>query len=208
MQVEHRTTLAQDFVLSTYLDHLGRMAPFNAGLDFGVSGAVLLELVMERCIQLRDGHLVARDSMPTGSYALDDTLARIRGSAAAHSCEWWVKDRSVATRKMVLSELTDAGILGPVNRRHPLPLVPHRRLVFLHPEARRAAVDRIAGAVDASGQSASLAALAAACGMIEADQTGDPRAGTAASDELTAIRTEILAAVRTAVRLTSLLSWT
>src|SRR5436305_1456632 len=100
------------------------MAPFNAGLDFGVSGAVLLELAMERCIELQGAYLIARDPIPLGSHALDDTLARIEGSSATHSCEWWVKNRSIATRRMVLAELTRAGILAPVSRRHTLPLVP------------------------------------------------------------------------------------
>ncbi|WP_217238053.1 GPP34 family phosphoprotein [Streptomyces sp. AC555_RSS877] len=164
MKTDATSSLCGDFMLAVYLDGQGRVPGYAAGLGFGLSGAMLMELALDGAIDTVDGHLVAVHGARPHDRALGEALVRIRSSRKPRTASEWVGVLSVGAHRTLSAGLIAEGVLVRTPGRLPLPAGWARRYHVLCEERRDAAVRSLGGAADPSKRSVALAALASACG--------------------------------------------
>ncbi|MDT0571843.1 GPP34 family phosphoprotein [Streptomyces sp. DSM 3412] len=203
------TTLAGEFMLAVYLDGQGRVPSYRTGLDFGLSGAMLMELALDGCIDTVDGHLVAARAARAARAAqprdrvLGEVLARIQSSRRPRTASQWVRILSAGAHKRLAAGLITDGLLVRRPRRLPLPTDSARRYDVLCGERRGAVVRSPRSGAD--DRSVALTALATACAVTSGDQDGGEC--EAAVRSLGPACAEILAAVAACVWPVALCSW-
>jgi hypothetical protein len=85
-------TLAEDLLLLALDDDNGTVSWQRANaLQYGLGGALLMDLALLERIDSVDGQIVPVDQSPTGDEALDTALETIRASASSHDPKHWVK---------------------------------------------------------------------------------------------------------------------
>ncbi|MFF6881393.1 GPP34 family phosphoprotein [Streptomyces sp. NPDC012474] len=203
MRAGSTTSLAGDFMLAVYLDEQGRVPSHRTGLDFGLSGAMLMELALDDLIHAVDGHLVAVQGAQSRDRVLGEVLGQIQSSRKVRTASHWVRILSGGAHKRLAAGLITDGVLVRTPRRLPLPTDSTRRYDVLCEEQRGSAVRSLCSGADE--RSAALAALATACGVTSGDQDGNEY-GTVGRSLPTACA-QILAAVAACVLPVALCSW-
>ncbi|MDX3580646.1 GPP34 family phosphoprotein [Streptomyces europaeiscabiei] len=203
MKAGSTTSLAGDFMLAVYLDGQGRVPSYRTGLDFGLSGAMLMELAMGGLIHTVDGHIVAVHAAQPPDRVLGEVLARIESSRRLRTPAQWVRTLSGGAHKRLAAGLITDGVLVRLPRRLPLPTDSGRRYDVLSGERQGAAVRSPRSGAD--DRSVALTALATACGATSADQDGSEYGAMVRS--LSPACAQILAAVAACVWHAGLCSW-
>ncbi|MEV0939067.1 GPP34 family phosphoprotein [Micromonospora wenchangensis] len=103
-------TLADELVLLAY-DDTGVNRLGRPHLDYGLSGAVLLELALAGRVEVADDRLVVTDPTPVGHLVLDDALARVADDGKRRRPKDWISRLAKGLPDRVLSGLVDAGVL-------------------------------------------------------------------------------------------------
>jgi Golgi phosphoprotein 3 (GPP34) len=103
-------TLAEDLFLLATDAATGRPLVDTTHLDLGLGGALLLDLVLQQRIELRDFHVTVTDSQPTGEPLLDPALSEI-AAAKPHEPGHWVRHLAHGLRHAVKDRLIEAGVL-------------------------------------------------------------------------------------------------
>lgn len=163
-------TLAHELALLGYDDagvnRLGRPA-----LDYGLAGALLLELALAGRIEVADGRLVVTDPTPVGQRQLDDALARIGADGKRRPPKDWIGRLAKDLPEQVLDGLVTAGVLHRESDRV-LWIFPRTRYpspAGAEPEVEARARQRMVAAVAANGpvdgRTAALIGLAKAVGL-------------------------------------------
>ncbi|KOX14797.1 GOLPH3/VPS74 family protein [Micromonospora profundi] len=102
--------LTDELVLLAYDDdganRLGR-----PHLDYGLAGAVLLELALAGRVEVTDKHLVVTDPAPTGVPLLDDALAMLAAAGRPRKPKNWIGKLAKGLPERVLDGLVDTGVL-------------------------------------------------------------------------------------------------
>ena len=109
-------TLAEELVLLAYADD-GTPNPDSSALDYGLAGAVLVELAAAGRIGPADGKVRIADPAPTGHPALDHGLTRITGYGRPATPGELVDAIRGGLRDIVLDALVARGILRRAHRR-------------------------------------------------------------------------------------------
>jgi hypothetical protein len=203
MKAGSTTSLAGDFMLAVYLDGQGRVPSYRTGLDFGLSGAMLMELALDGLIHTVDGHIVAVHAAQPRDRVLGEVLVRIQSSRRLCTASQWVRTLSGSAHKRLAAGLITDGALVRTPRRLPLPTDSARRYDVLCGEQRGAAVRSLRSGAD--DRSVALAALATACGVTSGDQDGSEYRAMVRS--LSPACAQILAAVAACVWPVALCSW-
>lgn len=203
MKAGSTTSLAGDFMLAVYLDGQGRVPSYRTGLDFGLSGATLMELAMDGLIRTVDGHVVAVQGAQSRDRVLGEVLVQIQSSRRLRTASHWVRALSGGAHKRLAAGLITEGVLVRTPRRLPLPTDSARRYDVMSEEQRGAAVRSLRSGADE--RSAALAALATACGVTSEDQDGSEYGAIVRS--LPPACAQILAAVAACVLSVALCSW-
>ena len=182
--------LAEELLLLAH-DDTGRPTVSRAGLDLGLTAAVLAELALAGRIAYAGGVLHVLDPTPTGAPFPDAVLDRLRADTP-HSPESWLQRLRPRLRDRFLAELIVRGVLweqepGTAGGEEPLGFVPDPAVSASAAgkvQHRLAAV--LAGTEVPDERTAVLATLVAAVGMAPPlPLTGD--AAAAAGERLTAI---------------------
>ncbi|MFJ9381369.1 GPP34 family phosphoprotein [Streptomyces sp. NPDC101455] len=206
MKTDAMSSLAADFMLAVYLDGQGRVPSYFAGLDFGLSGAILMELALDGFIQTADGYIVAVHAAGPRDRILGEIHAEIRASRRPRTASEWVRALSASAHRRLSAGLIADGVLVRTPRRLPSPTGSARRYDIRRGQRRHAAVRPAGAAADSFARLAALAATASACG---AATDGRQRSEyEAESLFLSPACTEILTAVADCVWLQGLSSWT
>jgi hypothetical protein len=100
--------LAEELLLLAYNDDTGRNEAQY--LDMGLAGALLLDLVLARRIDLSGKHVEVTNPAPVGHPLLDETLDRINGDHARKPKNWVEKLRHHLARR-VLDSLVSQNVL-------------------------------------------------------------------------------------------------
>ncbi|SBT49981.1 GOLPH3/VPS74 family protein [Micromonospora auratinigra] len=164
-------TLAAELALLSYDDAAGTNRLGTPKLDYGLAGAVLLELALAGRLAVTDGKVSVVDPAPVGSPLLDEALGRIAADDRRRRPKDWIVRLSKGLRERVLDGLVadgvlrrDAGrVLGIVPRtRYPSP-------TGAEPPVEADARQRLVGAVGGEGAvapgTAALLALVRAVGL-------------------------------------------
>lgn len=197
------TSLADDFMLAVYLDGQGRVPSYRTGLDFGLSGAMLMELALDGLIHTAGGHIVAVHAAQSRDRVLGEVLVRIQSSRTLRTAPQWVRALSGGAHKRLAAGLITDGVLVRTPRRLPLPADSARRYDVLCGERQGAAVRSLRSGAD--DRSVALATLATACAVASGDQ--DESEYGARMRSLGPACAEILAAVAACVWPVALCSW-
>ena len=181
------TTLAEELVLLAFDDQTGRNRVNY--LDYGLVGAVLLDLTLAQRIDLSGRHVVVHDSRPTGEPVHDEILQRIQQSRPRKPAVWVQKLRK-GLRNRVLDKLVAASVL-----RHQkdtvMGLFPMNRYFVVIDTLKTDARNRLSHAVDTGAKpnepTAALAGLVNALKMerhaLPGRKTRDTRKALAAIAE-------------------------
>ncbi|SCG56097.1 GOLPH3/VPS74 family protein [Micromonospora humi] len=161
--------LTDELVLLAYDDgganRLGR-----PHLDYGLAGAVLLELALARRVEVADKRLVVTDPSPTGVPLLDEALATV-GSGRPRKPKDWIGKLAKGLPDRVLDGLVDAGVLRRESDRVLLvfPRTRYPSPTGAEPAAETAARQRMVGALVGDGpvdaRTAALLTLTRAVGL-------------------------------------------
>lgn len=102
-------TLVEETALLAFRDDTGRNAVQH--LELGLAGAVLLDLTLERRIDVdASGRVVVLDATPTGHPVTDTCLARISGDRP-RKAKAWVQKLARGLKNQVLDTLVAQGVL-------------------------------------------------------------------------------------------------
>ncbi|MFF5372556.1 GPP34 family phosphoprotein [Streptomyces sp. NPDC013187] len=197
------TSLAGDFMLAVYLDGQGRVPTYRTGLDFGLSGAMLMQLALDGLVRTVDGHLVAVGAAQPRDRVLADVFVRIQSSRKLRTVSQWVRILSGSAHKRLAAALIAERVLVRTPWRLPLPTEAARRYDILCGEQYGAAVRSLRSGAD--DRSVALAALATACGVASRDREGSECETMVRS--LSPTCTQILTAVAACVWPVALCSW-
>lgn len=108
--------LAEKLLQLAYQDD-GSPAPDSSFLDYGLAGAVLVELVIAGRVAPVDGRLRLVNPRPTGDPVVDRGLAEIAKARTEASAQEWVGWLSAGLRGAVLDRLTERGLLRRQDQR-------------------------------------------------------------------------------------------
>ena len=103
-------TLAEDLFLLATDAATGRPLVDTTHLELGLGGALLLDLVLQQRIELRDFQVTVTDPRPTGEQLLDPALSEIV-AAKPHEPGHWVRHLTHGLRHTVKDRLVEAGVL-------------------------------------------------------------------------------------------------
>jgi hypothetical protein len=102
--------LADELLLLAY-DDAGAAQISSPQLDYGLAGAVLIELALNARIVVEDNRVVVVDPTPLGHPRLDEALTQIAADPKRRKPTHWVDRLSKRLRDRVLDGLTTAGVL-------------------------------------------------------------------------------------------------
>ncbi|THV30270.1 GOLPH3/VPS74 family protein [Glycomyces paridis] len=161
-------SLVDELVLLAYDDATGRSRVGH--LEFGLAGAVLLELVLAGRVDLADGRVHVADPAPVGQPVLDGALARLAADKPRKP-KGAVERLAKGLKRTVLADLTGRGLLKE-RRDKALGLFPFSRHLPGDPGAETDARFRLASAVDlrraSDARTAALGSLVYALNMERA----------------------------------------
>ncbi|SDD55520.1 GOLPH3/VPS74 family protein [Glycomyces harbinensis] len=116
-------TLVDELVLLAYDDRTGRS---RAGyLEFGMAGAVVLELALAERVEVADGRVRVSDRAPVGERVLDEALAALAADKPRKP-KSTVERLAKGLKRRVLADMTARGLLRE-EREKALGLFPYSR---------------------------------------------------------------------------------
>lgn len=162
-------SLAEELVLLAY-DDTGAPRAGTQRLQYGLAGALLMELMLVERVTVVDKRLVVTDPTPTGDPITDEALARLNAGRRARKPKDWLGTLGKGLRERVLDRLVTAGVL----RRE------YRKVLWVFPTTRYPSASgaeplpeaevrrRLAAVVDTTGPVDPR--TAALCALVRATQ--------------------------------------
>lgn len=160
-------TLAEDLFLLATDAATGTPLVDTSHLDFGLSGAVLMDLVLRQRIAVHEAQVTVTDPRPTGDPLLDPALSAI-AAAKPREPGHWVRDLAHHLRDAVKDRLVEAGVLRRDEHRVLGIIRIHRTHETdgrLHHELEDQLHDAVVRGHSGSWETAALASLALATGL-------------------------------------------
>ncbi|WP_433064224.1 GOLPH3/VPS74 family protein [Dactylosporangium sp. CS-033363] len=174
-----RNGLADDFLLLA-LDDKGSNLAGDPGLDYGLSGAVLLDLMLAGRLDLAGQRVTVTDPGPTGDPLADGVLARIAGAPRPRKPDDWIQPLTDGLRAAVLDRQVAAGVLRRERERllWVIPLTRYPSATGAEPATETAVRRELTAALDGSGpvsaRTAALLGLLQAVGLARKVFPGRP----------------------------------
>jgi Golgi phosphoprotein 3 (GPP34) len=161
-------TLAEDLFLLVCDEESGRPRISITHLDFGLGGALLLDLNLAERVALVDDLVAVVNRASIGDPLLDLALATVAARDSEHEPEYWVRHLAKGAREAVQRRLVAAGVLE-VEDRHVLGVIRVHRTHQVDGRLEHELVDRLRNAVvldrPASRETAALVSLALGVGL-------------------------------------------
>jgi hypothetical protein len=165
-------TLADELALLAYDDE-GSAQLGTPALDYGLAGALLIELALAERVDIIDERIAVTDAAPLGHPVLDGALAQIAADEKRRKPKDWVTKLNKDLRGRVLDGLAARGVLTRLDdkvmwvfprTRYPAPY-------GVEPPAETATRQRLVAAVAADGPvDARTAALCALVRAVKAEK--------------------------------------
>ncbi|NOQ24936.1 MAG: hypothetical protein GQ564_06185 [Bacteroidales bacterium] len=106
--------LFERFILITLDQKKGRFLIDSLSLNYGIAGAILLELSKLNKITLQNKRLIVKDLEPTNNIILDTCIKLINSSKKKRGAKFWIfkiGNKSSNFKKIILKELIENKIL-------------------------------------------------------------------------------------------------
>lgn len=114
-------TLAQEFILLTLPDNMGRSVGAPSNLSHALTGTMIMELMLIGKLKMDErGRLLVVDSAATGDAMLDDVLARIRHAKRPAKAHSWISNLAFGLSKLrahILQDLVKQSVVQAEPRR-------------------------------------------------------------------------------------------
>jgi hypothetical protein len=166
--------LGEKLMLLALHDEKGTvLSSASMSLEYGLSGAVLMELVLRGRLRADKKNLVIVDAALTGDDILDEALTKIKQSKRDRNTKYWVDKLSRGIKDLkgrLLDRLIDKGILRTEKRRI-LGVISSQRYPMEDAKAEQEVRDRIRavilGGATLDPRIAMLISLVNACGLVD-----------------------------------------
>lgn len=106
--------LFEKFILIALDQKKGRFLIDSLSLNYGIAGAILLELSELNKIIIQNKRIEVRDENPTNNTIIDTCIKLISNSKKTHKAKYWIYkigNKSSVFKKIVLRELQEKNIL-------------------------------------------------------------------------------------------------
>jgi hypothetical protein len=165
--------LGEELMLLALHDKKGTvLSSASMSLKYGLSGAVLMELVLRGKLRADKKNLVIVDAALTGDDILDEALTKIKQSKRDRNIKYWVGKLSRGIKDFkgrLLDRLIGKGILRKEKRRI-LGAIPSRRYPMKDTKAEQEVRNRIRavilGGANLDPRIVMLISLVRACGLV------------------------------------------
>jgi hypothetical protein len=112
--METKCNLLENFVLMALDSNKGKFLIDSISLNYGIAGAILLELSELNKISIKDKKLLLTDKKHTGNEVFDTCIQLIDKSKRVKKVKFWINkigNRSSRFKKNILADLKNKGIL-------------------------------------------------------------------------------------------------
>lgn len=159
--------LADAFLLLA-LDDEGNNLVGDPGLDYGLAGAVLLDLMLAGRLDLDGDRVVVVEAAETGDPVADAALAKVAAEGKPCKPDAWIQPLTEGLRQQILDRQVEAGVLRRDRDRvlWVFPRVRYASATGTEPAAETAVRRELTGAVDGLGDVP--ARTAALLGLVQA----------------------------------------
>nr|BFE58078.1 GPP34 family phosphoprotein [Dactylosporangium thailandense] len=160
--------LADDFLLLALDDH-GKNPIGDLRLNYGLAGAVLLDLALAGRVDIAEDRVTVRDATPTGDPVADEALARIAAGEKPRKADAWIQPLADGLRAKVLDRQVEAGVLRKEQDRV-LWVFPRTRFASAtgaQPAAETAVRAELTAAIDGDGHGEVPSRAAALIGLVQ-----------------------------------------
>ncbi len=141
--------LPKEYMLLALHNKKGKSVIDSLSLNYGLAGALLLELTAMDKLEIRNKKLVITDVKPTGQKAYDEAMSMIKAKSGKRRAKHWVHklgSRGNKFRKMIVQELVAGGILKRKEKRF-LWIFTYNVYPEVNPKPEREIRERLTGIV-------------------------------------------------------------
>jgi golgi phosphoprotein 3 len=145
--MKHELTLKEKYLLLCYHPEKGRLLTAATWFDYGLAGAVMIELAAADKIRNENNKLIVINAKPTGDAALDLVLAKLQASLKIRSFKTWIGNIAQgksgrSLRLLIRKDLMKKGIMTEVQKKA-LRIFPYQRYPQINVRPRRELIDDI-----------------------------------------------------------------
>lgn len=166
-------SLSEKLLLLALHDEKGHILMSSSdALPYGLAGAVLLELSMQKKINLVEKKVMLVDKRPTGDEILDEAIVLIRESSKPRTMKYWIEKfhgKIKGLKDRLLQRLVDKGIIRKEEQKI-LWVFPNHKYPTLDPapelEVRETINDVVLNYKTPDEEKLALVALIQACDLI------------------------------------------
>jgi len=191
---EKNLSIAEKFVIIAHHPEKGRFMISQMYIQYGIPGALLLELTLNDRIDLKDSRLLLKSARGADKGIMGDLASMISGTAVPKKTGYWI--RKLARRynkylKEIIKDLEQKRLVRLEDRKF-LGLIPYQKSYLIESYTRSNLIRQLKGSImvtrDLSVENMALAGLIEACRMH--------RLLTTDRDELRTIRTQLKKTVK------------
>jgi len=120
---------SQEFLLLAHHPQKGRFLISDTNLNYGIIGALLLEMSQENRIVIEDGRLILKNIKESNNQAISEISTLISGSAKSARTRVWIvrlEKKSIRYKWIILKELEKKGVIR-IEWRRLLGIIPYRK---------------------------------------------------------------------------------
>ncbi|NLE33667.1 MAG: GPP34 family phosphoprotein [Bacteroidales bacterium] len=168
---EKNFSISERFLITAHHPSKGGFLLSQVYLQYGLAGALLLDLTHRGLITITDKKLTLKPGRALPSQALNDVVSLMMESPKVRRTDYWIRklaNRFRTYKWRILDDLAEKKIVR-IERRKFLGLIPYRLSFFTESYTRANLVRHLKGEIlsgrSVSGESNALAGLVRACNM-------------------------------------------
>jgi hypothetical protein len=168
---EKNFNTAEKFLLIAHHPERGRFLIQNIYLQYGIAGAILLDLTLEDRIDIVDKRLILKAAGVSANPVISDVAALMSQSVKPRRVDYWIRSlgrRHVKYKWQILKGLADKRIVRIEDKKF-LGFIPYRRSYLIESYTRSNLIRQLRNEILAyrgsSDDNAALAGLVKACRM-------------------------------------------
>jgi hypothetical protein len=166
---EKKFTTAEKFLLIAHHPERGRFMIPHMFLQYGIAGAILLDMTLENRIELENKQLILKPSRVTADPVINEAVTLMSQSTRSRKADYWVRKLASSYRKykwQVLKGLADKRMVR-IEEKKFLGLIPYRKSYLIESYTRGNILRQLKSEILAYTREPSSASMAIA-GLIEA----------------------------------------
>ena len=138
-------TLSEELMLIALNDEKGHLVNMGANMQFGLAGAILMELAEMKKIDVREKTVHLTQPGPVSDSILNEAIGLFRQSSKPRKLNYWIMkfgNRANKWKKMILKSLVHKHILVEKEKRF-LGIIPYKRYPMVNPTYENEVKNRI-----------------------------------------------------------------